>query len=98
MAKTDEISEGYDFIPRLDKKREKAAAKAKKRKEEGAEDFKGILGDDSSDSEMVREIMIDYRTFGRVILVLCGSEDILGRLRAVVCRPFRTLTELVQFF
>ena len=56
MAKTDEISEGYDFIPRLDKKREKAAAKAKKRKEDGAEDFKGILGDDdSSDSEMVRE-------------------------------------------
>ena len=23
--------------------------------------------------------MIDYRTFCRVILVLCGSEDLLGR-------------------
>ena len=70
MAKTDEISEGYDFIPRLDKKRERAAAKAKKRKEEGAEEeFKGILGDDdSSDSEMVREIMV-YRSNLRQI---CG--------------------------
>ena len=50
VAKTEEISEGYDFIPKLDKKKEKAKKKGE------AKEFKGILGDDSSDSEMVREV------------------------------------------
>ena len=58
VAKTEEISEGYDFIPKLNKKKEKAAAK---KKEKEPKEFKGIFGgeddDDSSDSEMVREMM-----------------------------------------
>ena len=56
VAKTEEISEGYDFIPKLNKKKEKAA----KKKDKEPKEFKGIFGgeddDDSSDSEMVREI------------------------------------------
>ena len=57
VAKTEEISEGYDFIPKLNKKKEKAA----KKKDKEPKEFKGIFGgeddDDSSDSEMVREMM-----------------------------------------
>ena len=57
VAKTEEISEGYDFIPKLNKKKEKAD----KKKDKEPKEFKGIFGgeddDDSSDSEMVREMM-----------------------------------------
>ena len=68
VAKTDEISEGYDFIPKLDKKK---AAKSKKEPEE----FKGIFGDDdddqSSDNEMVRITLIS------VVVVWLPSTTVL---------------------